>query len=132
MKKICLSLILASGLFSCAKDDDAGPSLSGVVGDWELIEVYNDPGDGSGQYEPVDTEKTISFFEDGTLSTNGKLCLMTTWVGDVTRGTYSLADSSFHSPRCDTDYDYNFAQKEDILVMIYPCIHPCLAKYRRL
>ncbi|WP_408034315.1 hypothetical protein [Tenacibaculum aestuarii] len=59
-------------MFSCSNEQNNIEADS--VGKWKLIEVLADPGDGSGTFEPVESNKTIEFKSDGTLITNGSLC----------------------------------------------------------
>jgi len=59
MKKIFFTLLVVGMLSACNKDDNK--SNTSIVGNWKLIEVLEDPGDGSGTFMSVDSEKTITF-----------------------------------------------------------------------
>ncbi|MEY8862589.1 hypothetical protein [Tenacibaculum singaporense] len=72
MKKQILLLLVVSLMFSCNNDEDNLETE--LIGKWKLIEVLADPGDGSGTFEPVRSNKTIEFKSDGTLTTNNSLC----------------------------------------------------------
>ncbi|RSC95008.1 hypothetical protein [Tenacibaculum singaporense] len=72
MKKQILLLLVVSLMFSCSNDEDNLETE--LIGKWKLIEVLADPGDGSGTFEPVRSNKTIEFKSDGTLTTNNSLC----------------------------------------------------------
>ena len=130
MKKT-LALLLGIGLFSsCDTDDDS--SNQDLIGEWELIEILADPGDGSGTFSEVESNKTIKFHEDGTITSNGTLCTMSIEANNPTSGTYSLTHSNFTSPDCSQpEYSYQFEHSGNILIITYPCIEPCQAKYIR-
>ncbi len=72
MKKQILLLLVVSFMFSCSNDE--GNLETELIGKWKLIEVLADPGDGSGTFQPVRSNKTIEFKSDGTLTTNNSLC----------------------------------------------------------
>ncbi|CAM1372363.1 conserved hypothetical protein [Tenacibaculum litoreum] len=72
MKKQILLLLVVSFMFSCSNDEENLETE--LIGKWKLIEVLADPGDGSGTFEPVESNKTIEFKSDGTLVTNSSLC----------------------------------------------------------
>ncbi|NNJ37670.1 MAG: hypothetical protein HKP23_00325, partial [Flavobacteriaceae bacterium] len=58
MKKLLLFFLLLS--LACTSDD---PEIE-ILGEWQLVEVLADPGDGSGKFKSVDSNKRITFFED--------------------------------------------------------------------
>lgn len=134
MKKYIFLLMTVGFFYACDKEDDNPINNSELIGEWNLIEVYADPG-GGGTFEPVESDKRVTFHADGTISSNGDLCNMsitTTSTTTGTTGTYSLSDSTFSSTSCvDPDYDYAFEQTGDILIITYPCIEPCQMKYKK-
>ncbi len=131
MKKAIFILITIGVLFSCNKYD-ASNSNTTLIGTWELIAVLADPGDGSGTFSSVESEKIITFESGGTITSNGTLCDMSINSNNMTSGTYSISESSFNSSDCtNPDYNYTFEQNENILIIQYPCFEPCQAKYRK-
>ena len=71
MKKIIFYLFSILLVVSCKNDDDNvqfQPSYTNPVSHWQLIEIYADPGDGSGDFNPVDSNKTITFYSDNFIS----------------------------------------------------------------
>ena len=49
-----------------------------------------------------------------------------------TSGTYSNSEMNFNSSDCNNpDYDFTFEQNGNILIINYPCIEPCQAKYTK-
>jgi hypothetical protein len=132
MKAIAVFLMIYGILFSCNKnnkdkeDDD-------IIGTWRLIEVLADPGDGSGTFYNVESNKILEFHDDGTVTSNGTLCDMSIEADEATSGTYSLSDSTFSSTDCiNPALKYKFDLIDSYLVIIYPCIEPCQAKFRKV
>ncbi len=131
MKKTALILATIGILFSCDKDDNSN-SKSELIGNWKLIEVLADPGDGSGTFSSVESDKIITFENNGIITSNGRLCDMSINSDNSTSGTYSISELSFNSSDCSNpDYDYTFEQNGNILIINYPCIEPCKAKYQK-
>jgi len=131
MKKIVLTLAVIGILSSCNKDDKTVQNTE-LIGNWKLIEVLADPGDGSGTFTAVESDKIISFKNNGIIISNGRLCDNSMNSDNPTSGTYSIADSTFTSPNCpDPEYNYSFEHDRDILIVNYPCIEPCRAKYKK-
>jgi len=115
-------------LVSCGDDSDTS-----LVGDWELIEILSDPGDGSGTYQSVDSDKILTFKIDGTVTSNGSLCDLSIDTEMMTSGTYSETDSTFKSADCpNPDFNYRFIQDGNKLTINFPCFEPCGARYKKL
>ena len=132
MKQLIILLGLIGLLFSCNIEDDSSAD-TGLVGDWKLIEVLTDPGDGSGTFLAVESNKIISFYQNGTVTSNGTICNTSIEANNPTSGTYSLTNSTFNSQDCyNPEFEYQFEQDGNILIVIYPCIEPCLAKYKKI
>ena len=127
------------GLSCSDNDDEINPENPGLIGTWLLVEQYADPGDGSGEYQNVDSEKAIEFLEEGIFKSNGELCDLNSEAGDNTSGTYVMNDtiiSQFSSENylipdgCNTeDFKIYYHLEEGSLVLSYPCIEGCGQKY---
>lgn len=129
MKTIALALVLMLTFFSCTKKNESKID-SELIGVWKLTEVLADPGDGSGTYHAVDTDKTIEFHADGTLTSNSAICNMAVDPSKPSYGTYSLADSTIRSTNCqDSGFKIWFRKVGSNLILNYPCIEPCGEKY---
>ncbi len=100
----------------------------GITGIWRLTEVLADPGDGSGVFREVESGKEITFYEDGTVKSNGQLCRMSDDDTNPTEGYYSLEDSTIISGDC----TLQFKIESGILIIHYPCIEPCGEKYVKM
>ena len=122
MKKGILVLALFACFFSCKKENtDSNPSI------WKLTEMLLDPGDGSGVFMPVTSDKTIRLFDDGTFTCTGDLCSLGIESDGETTGTYSLSDSRIETSECTLGLSIN----GDFLGLGYPCDEPCIARYQK-
>lgn len=126
MSKALLTILIAALTLSCSKTNRE------LVGKWRLVEILADPGDGSGRFRPVSSKKVLEFYSDGTLKSNGEICFMSKESETPTTGTYSLADSTIVGEKCkNPPYKITFEKKGTTLILNYPCIEPCRAKYRK-
>ncbi|MDP5200887.1 lipocalin family protein [Flavobacterium sp. DG2-3] len=92
MKKQILLLLCIGILFSCSNEEEKS-SESTVIGTWKLIEVNADPGDGSGTFRAIESNKTIEFKSNGIITTNSSLC--DPYSEEIkSSGSYSLANNS--------------------------------------
>lgn len=130
MKIILLFSSILLFLTTCINDADSDTDL---VGDWRLTEVLADPGNGSGTFRSVDSNKIITFNNDGTISSNGNLCNISTESNNPTSGTYSLEESTLNSTICnDPDFNFPFEKEGKTLTITYFCIEACAAKFRKI
>ncbi len=115
-------------LLSCEGDDTVSPEL---IGTWQLSEVLADPGDGSGTFNSIDSDKTITFFADGSVQSNATLCNLSTQPDEPSAGVYSLQDSTI-TPDCpgqDFFFNIKFVIEGSNLILTYLCIESCAEKY---
>lgn len=117
----------AFALSSCNQEENEVDLIS----QWHLIEQLSDPGDGSGTFQPVSSDKTVEFFVDGTITSNGDLCWMGTETGTGSTGTYDSMDSTILPNNCGfaPPYPMTFEIQDGFLIINYPCIEPCREKY---
>jgi hypothetical protein len=129
MKRSYFILFLATlTLLGCKKEGD------GIVFEdhieafdsYLLTEILADPGDGSGTFQPVNSEKVVELHPDGTITSNGDLCRMTNEIGVSSTGTYSLVDSTFSSADCN---DISFELNGNEMIVYYQCIEACRGKF---
>lgn len=131
MKKLVFMFMVISIIVSCNNDDDNTPDAD-IVGDWKLIEMLSDPGDGSGSFNEVDSDFVISFVDDGTFTANGDFCNMLDVSGSPSTGIYSETESTITPEFCEgsiPNWNYSFVINGDKLIIYFPCIEPCAAKY---
>ena len=111
---------------SCNTEEETPTPLS----QWQLIELLADPGDGSGTFQPVTSNKIIGFYDDSTLICNGNLCQLGGESTPTTSGTYSLTDSTISPTGCPVSiFPLTFEMEGDNLILNYPCIEACREKY---
>jgi hypothetical protein len=126
--KLFLSLIILT-FFSCEKE--LVPVQGDLGGVWQLKEILSDPGDGSGRFTQVTSDKTIQFFENNVVSSNGNLCNLSIDANNSTTAEYSLVDSVIVSENCVfSGLSIRFSLKgRDTLIIAVPCFEPCASKY---
>ena len=123
MKVSFAILVIISFLTSCKKNDRGS-----LTGTWELKEVLMDPGNGSGVFTAVGSDKNLVFNTNGNVNSNGVICHMSIESNTSTAGTYSEIDSTIISTTC-PNLILKYEVSGDTLILIYPCFEPCKAKY---
>jgi hypothetical protein len=116
-------LILASFNFHCDSDSQA------LTGKWKLVERLMDPGDGSGTFQAVSSDKTIEFFNNGTFKSNGTICV----PGDPgtdqpSAGTFDVNTGEIIVNDCQSR-PVHFRIEGHYLILSFLCIEPCSEKY---
>lgn len=128
MKEFAILLIAVIAIVSCSKKDkEATNTQTGNT--YKLIEILADPGDGSGTFQPVSSNKTIEFKANGTVVSNGELCEMSTSSNSASAGTYTFTDSTITSTNCNK-LPFKISGKH--LIIFYPCIEPCQGKFEKI
>lgn len=128
MKKLLSTLFCLLLLISCEKE----VTPTGILGEWQLIAVLADPGDGSGEFRPIDSDKRITFLEDGTYTSNGEICEFTQNTNGSTEGNYTRTEEGYQI-ECSgiPGFPINLRIENDFLLVSYPCIEPCMQKFRK-
>ena len=125
MRNPFIILFLFSLAFvSCNKSDENtdDPPLS----TWKLTAIRQDVGAPS-PFQSVTSNRTIKFFSNGNFLSNGDICELTTSSDLSVFGAYSLQDSTL--AYCNNDLIYYIIGNE--LIIEYPCIEACQAKYTK-
>jgi hypothetical protein len=136
MKKPLILLILLTLFSACNSDDDTNETVvtnnNPIVGQWKLTEQLLDPGDGSGTFMPIISNKTIEFYMDGTVISNGNLCTPGTNTVIGTVGTFN-ENQFITSSACATSLgvEYELLTNTSLLIS-YPCIEACQEKYIKI
>ena len=137
-------IFLVMTLFNCSTNTTAETEEDQkVVGKWKIIEQLADPGDGSGTFSPIESERTIEFFSDGTVRINGVLCFMSSEVRDQETGSYMLNTDSNSDFQFDGEIIPNVCSSRSArvyfdlpvsgqLILWYPCIEGCAQKFVRM
>ena len=142
MKYGLIFLILPALLLSCSQEESSqqieGEPEGKLVGKWQLFEILMDPGDGSGVFQVVSSDRTIEFLGDGSFVSNYSLCLTDSDSDEETMGTYDqnksiLVPSECEFPGSDAKFEIPYYFKESNLVVGFPpCIEPCAQKFKRV
>ena len=103
-----------------------------LVGKWKLIEVYSDPGDGSGTYNPVESDKTVEFKNNGRFISNGKMCYIEIEPTEGSKGSYSIEDNTLTPDNCEMEFNLPFELNGNKLTISYFCIEGCGEKYEKV
>ncbi|MEP4534349.1 MAG: hypothetical protein ABJ004_14755 [Cyclobacteriaceae bacterium] len=125
-----LSLLLI-GLFSCEEDTEEKTDDTEIVGNWNLIQAYTDPGDGSGTFKAVDSSKKLVILSDGTFTSNYSMCVMNAETDETGSGTYNQTDSLMYPVGCDYKLWFYMTQSGHLEVH-YPCIEGCGERYEKV
>lgn len=127
---LSLIMIIFSG---CSKDDDNSRSAtSTVIGQWKLIEQLVDPGDGSGTFRKIDSEKILEFSENGIITAyNGSLCQPYS-DQEISTGTYSLITQGITTNCDNTNIAFiGFEMKENFLILNFDSNEGFSQKFER-
>lgn len=139
MKKYIL-LVLVIVSVSCFSDDSTPTLDDSALGKWQLIEQLLDPGDGSGTFQTVQSQRIIEFFSDGKVTVNGGLCFIHTEIDDSQSGLYEMFsdeatdinhDGVITSELCGNFKIYFDISADGHLILWYPCIEACAQKFIR-
>ncbi|MEL6533858.1 MAG: hypothetical protein AAFQ98_00535 [Bacteroidota bacterium] len=131
------SLILLAIAFCFASCNAPAPTPESIFGTYQLIETYFDPGDGSGDYEAVESNLTIRIKEDSTFTSNGALCEYTTEGLSRSRGVLIGARQVLQVSNCfnnliQPDQELGYAWDELELVLSLGCDEPCLLRFEKI
>ena len=125
--KISFAILVILSLFTSCKKN----KRDSLTGTWELKEVLMDPGNGSGVFTAVSSDKNLVFHTNGNVNSNGIICDMSIESNTSTSGTYSENDSTIISATCQ-NLIIKYELIGDTLILIYPCFEACKAKYNRV
>lgn len=133
MKKLLLPLLAAFALSSCQKDQDDRLNLTVLEGTWLLTEALFDPGDGSGEFRKIDSERQLSLTPENAYSANYDIC-QAIEAGENFSGTFERIDAQeFLIPCAGSLLNSVQGRLEDgFLILYYPCDEPCAYKFRKI
>lgn len=129
MSKYFASFLMILLLASCKKTDTINGT--GIVGNWKLIEVLADPGDLSGTFKPVQSNKKIIFNSDSSFTCTGNICDMSTETTAASSGSYQAVNNKIIPANC-SSINLGYSLNGNTLLVFYPCIEPCTSKYIRV
>lgn len=130
MKTTSLFLLFALSFFtfSCEPDRIPDPELTGR---WELTDILSDPGDGSGTFQPVDSDLRVTFSSNGRFTANGNICSLSGSTEGSSSGTYDAENQTLQSEDCNSWRDPLYEVDGDQLVIQLACIEACALRFRK-
>ena len=125
-KTFLFFLLITFFLSSCNNDDSVESEL---IGTWKLVEISVDPGDGSGVFETVISEKLIEFHKDGVVTSNG--IITTASIESTTQSSlrYSETESVIFSEGFSS---MKFEIIDSFLIIDNLCVETCQSKYIKI
>lgn len=132
MKKLLPLLFIFLVLISCNDDDEANKS---VMGTYLLTAIFADPGDGSGEFTSVDSDKKITIYADSTFHTNFSFCNGLSLEADGDSEGTLTSDLLIFNEDCNNSLPSNELWIElsaSELIISYLCIEGCSEKYSRI
>ena len=129
VKKVLLIIVVFLALLNCSNDDDIT-----IIGKWKLVQVLADPGDGSGVFRGIESNKTIEFFNDETFSSNGDFCFMTSSTDIESAGTYSEFDNKIFVEACRNlaGTELSYRRQGKVLIISFFCFEACAQKFIKI
>lgn len=127
MKKLLFALVLLNwlALESCTK-------TANIEKEYILVEVLSDPGDGSGVFQAVTSDKKLIIYDDDTFKIeNGKFCSFEEGAGLTGSGTINYSEGLMTGDEC-KDRRHLITQEGEYFTISYPCIEPCAQKYKEI
>ncbi len=135
LQLIIITSVLLTTMYSCKKETcNCYSSTEAIVGEWLLVEELIDPGDGSGTFQSVTSDKEIKFCDNGTYEANASMCMMSNQSDSTTFGTYDTSTETFAPENCMimAPMAYHYSINGDTLILTYPCFEGCQQKYARI
>lgn len=131
VKNSLLALSLFGLVIYCSEDPEVGSAE--LIGKWQLSEVLFDPGDGSGEFQPVESDKAIDFLSNGKVRSNGDLCYPNSDSDSPSTGYFILPDSILDMDNCaPRPFETSFRVVNSELIIDYVCIEACSEKYIKI
>ncbi len=135
MKRLLL-ILLPLFILGCGSDDNyVADFFYSPTTYWKLSAKLNDPGDGSGTFQPVISERVLTI-EVYRVVTNGSMCTPDGPVGPDEFADYDSNTPEFFVMNCDsTDvprhFSYFFLDDSNELILDLGCDEPCWLRYER-
>lgn len=136
--KTKISVILLITLMACTSNNIPEMDTT-LIGKWKLNEQLLDPGDGSGTFNPVNSNRVVEFFSNYTVTVNGEFCYMNSEVASSTSGTYTETSDNgyFDGVISPENCDYNetkvyYTHDGANLILWYQCIEGCAQKFVKI
>ena len=128
MKNILFLSLICFLATACNKNSD-----SDLTGEWKLIEQLMDPGDGSGEYLSIDSDKTIVFKSNGEFTCNGDICSINGESEISSYGIINADENTITGTGCMSEalFDIGYSFSAGDLILSFPCFEGCLQKFEK-
>ncbi|WP_159439336.1 lipocalin-like domain-containing protein [Tenacibaculum agarivorans] len=136
--KLGVLSLLAILLIGCSSDSKNVEIENSIIGTWKLIEIYNDSGDGTGSWKPVENGYTYNFSIDGQFtSTRFSECSSGNYTIDANQLTLDFDCNGFttgiEKPEGIFIENYAFESNTVVFIPIYlNCVEGCGWKFEKL
>ena len=129
MKYFSITLLITIMCISgCKKEDCTDNPYSGT---WKLTEFLFTLEDGTMTIEPIDSDKTLTFeCDNNKVTSNGNLCTISPDNDNSSKGEYSMSDNQITPEGC-LGTTVSIELFDNYLMLDYPCIGACKAKYEK-
>jgi hypothetical protein len=126
-----LLFILALLALSCT-EDDGNLTPTSILGEWQLEAIYNDPGDGSGDFEPIESDMLLELLPNGRYTTSNSVCLRPASGDQADTGSYDETTGIITTDLCDPAFPIRFELVDDKLIISHFCIEACQLRFRKV
>ena len=132
MKKTILFLLTLCFLTSCSENNDDNIENPQLIGKWKLIEQLADPGDGSGTFKSIESQKFIEFKDEGIITSNGSLCDPYS-DEQISTGTYSISEGKITTNCQNPNIAFiGFVIKDRYLILNFASFEGFSQKFQKL
>tara|TARA_B110000091_G_C13601222_1_gene384770 strand:- start:229 stop:612 length:384 start_codon:yes stop_codon:yes gene_type:complete len=125
MNNLLFSVSIITALVTLGSCDNCEEEI--IPDRYYLIEVLADPGDGSGTFLPVESDKYLEFHTDGTITSNGELCSMGVESDSPSFGNYNQDTNTITTTSWCLELSYEMDGDE--VILIYQCFEACRSKF---
>jgi hypothetical protein len=125
-----LLVLLGIGLLpACKKEKEHTPNSGMLMGTYKLTGIYYySPGD-DGEFQPVTSEKTVTFHPDGTITSNGNLCIPEIDSYASSSGTYSHPNKTITVANCN-EMEYKLIGYT--VIIGHGCFEQCQSRFIKI
>jgi hypothetical protein len=126
------TLLIALVISSCSSDTAELSQIQNLNGSWQLMEILEDPGDGSGQFQSTNLNVTLVVEDNDKVIANGILCGFSESV-EWFQGTLIMPDSVITTPCQNGELKHHVQLKTPYLILSnMSCREPCRAKFIKI